>query len=279
MFLDKEILPDDALINIATDDAFILGVLSSNIHCFWALALGSDLGGNTPRYIKSKCFETFPFPAASTAQKAKIRIIAEQLDAHRKARQAAYPTLTMTDMYNVLEKLRSGEALSAKDKTVHSQGLVAILQQLHDELDAAVAAAYGWPVNLQEEEILEWLVALNKQRAEEEARGLVRYLRPEYQNPNGTQQGAIELVTEEKEAKADEKELLPWPKTLAEQAQAVQRTLQTQDRPASPSDILRYFKATTKDARTKRLQQVNGLLETLFTLGLVRKTNEGKYVG
>ena len=66
----------------------------------------------------------------------------------RKTQQAAYPELTLTGMYNVLEKLRSGEALNAKDKLIHSQGLVSVLKSLHDEIDAAVLAAYGWP-NLQ----------------------------------------------------------------------------------------------------------------------------------
>ena len=47
-------------------------------------------------------------------------------------------------MYNVLEQLRRGEPLTAKDKVIHEQGLVSVLRQLHDELDAAVLAAYGW---------------------------------------------------------------------------------------------------------------------------------------
>jgi hypothetical protein len=36
---------------------------------------------------------------------------------------------------------------------------------------------------LTDAEILERLVALNKQRADEESRGLIRYLRPAYQQP------------------------------------------------------------------------------------------------
>ena len=44
----------------------------------------------------------------------------------------------------MLTKIRAGEALTAKDKTIHEQGLVSVLQTLHDELDAAVLAAYGW---------------------------------------------------------------------------------------------------------------------------------------
>ena len=47
-------------------------------------------------------------------------------------------------MYNVLDKLRSGEALSAKERVIHEQGLVSVLRQIHDELDAAVLDAYGW---------------------------------------------------------------------------------------------------------------------------------------
>lgn len=46
--------------------------------------------------------------------------------------------------YNVLEKLRSGEPLTAKEKQIHDQGLVTVLRQIHDELDDAVLEAYGW---------------------------------------------------------------------------------------------------------------------------------------
>ena len=40
----------------------------------------------------------------------------------------------------------------------------------HQRLDAAVAAAYGWPADLSEEQILERLLALNLERAAEEAK-------------------------------------------------------------------------------------------------------------
>jgi len=45
----------------------------------------------------------------------------------------------------VLEKLRSGEALKAKEKVIHEHGLVSVLKQVHDDLAAAVFDAYGWP--------------------------------------------------------------------------------------------------------------------------------------
>ncbi|MBS0437825.1 MAG: class I SAM-dependent DNA methyltransferase, partial [Proteobacteria bacterium] len=144
-FLDASIAPDNMLIAIALDDAHALGVLSSSIHVIWALAAGGRLGvGNDPRYNKSRCFEPFPFPAATPEQQTRIRDLAEQLDAMRKRQQAAHPELTLTGMYNVLEKLRSGEALTPKERTIHEHGLVSVLRQLHDDLDAAVLDAYGW---------------------------------------------------------------------------------------------------------------------------------------
>lgn len=58
-----------------------------------------------------------------------------------------------------------------------------MLRTLHNDLDAAVADDYGWPVGLNDADILTRLVALNKQRAVEEQNGHVRWLRPEYQAP------------------------------------------------------------------------------------------------
>lgn len=186
-FLDASILRDNMLVAIASDDAFHLGILSSLTHVIWALRAGGWLGiGNDPRYSKSRCFDPFPFPAADDLQKHRIRQLAEELDAHRKRVLAEHPRLTLTGLYNVLEKLRAGvavEELAAPERVIFDDGLVLILKQTHEKLDAAVAAAYGWPADLGEEDILSRLVALNRERAAEEARGLVRWLRPEYQIP------------------------------------------------------------------------------------------------
>ena len=56
-----------------------------------------------------------------------------------------------------------------------------ILKELHDRLDALVFQAYGWPQDLSDEEVIARLVTLDNERAEEEARGIVRWLRPDYQ--------------------------------------------------------------------------------------------------
>jgi len=91
-FLNSGILLDNKLTAIASADAVHLGVLSSRIHGVWSLAAGSWLGvGNDPVYAKSRCFNPFPFPDTAEQQKARIRELAERLDAHRKAAQRRAP--------------------------------------------------------------------------------------------------------------------------------------------------------------------------------------------
>jgi len=253
VFLPEIIAPDNMLVNIASEEAAILGVLSSRVHVIWALTAGGRLGvGNDPRYNKTRCFETFPFPDAAPEQQIKIRKLAECIDAHRKRQQMQHPELTMTGMYNVLEKLRAGTELNAKEKVVNTQGLVSILRELHDDLDRAVFAAYGWDdlaeqlVGLPgattplpdkpeaqaeaEEALLCRLVELNSQRAAEEARGQVRWLRPDYQNLNAEvspQQAEAELETagEVTVAPTAKAKKATWPKGMREQIAAVRNTL------------------------------------------------------
>lgn len=93
-----------------------------------------------------------------------------------------HPKLTLTGMYNVLEQLRRGDEPSPKDIEIREQGGVDTLLALHDELDTAVAEAYGWPEDLSDDEILQLLFDLNQRRAEEEAGGQVRWLRQNWQN-------------------------------------------------------------------------------------------------
>lgn len=207
-FLDASIAPDNMLIAIALPDATTHGVRSSRVHVQWALSAVGRLGvGNDPRYNKTRCFEPFPFPVLTTHADlaAQIAATAEELDAHRKRQQAAHATLTLTDMYNVLDALRLQRPLTAKEKLTHTNGLVSVLAELHDKLDALVLQAYGWadlaPALVgqpggtlpwleksaaqaeAEEELLQRLVRLNAERAAEEAAGNVRWLRPEYQDP------------------------------------------------------------------------------------------------
>ena len=267
VFLDHKVLPEHKLVNIALDNGYFLGVLTSRIHVAWAMKTGGNLGvGNDSVYVKSKSFETFPFPDPTPAQRERIATLAEQLDAHRKRQQARHPDLTMTGMYNVLEKLRSGEPLTAKDKAIHEQGLVSVLKQLHDDLDAAVAAAYNWPPDLPEETILQNLVDLNKQRALEETQGHIRYLRPDYQNPQGPQATQEELITSN-DSSPDLQPLtsdlpkLDWPKTLPEQIRAVRTVLTSLPSNPTPTQVTKCFKG----ARKAKVEEILGVLTELGT--------------
>ncbi|MCE2780413.1 class I SAM-dependent DNA methyltransferase [Limnohabitans sp.] len=302
-FLHDTVLPDNKLVAIALQDAYQLGVLSSSLHTPWALSAGSWLGvGNDPVYVKTRCFETFPFPAEVTglthALSERIRHLAEQLDAHRKTQQAAHPDLTLTGMYNVLEKLRSGEALSAKDKTMHQQGLVSVLRTLHDELDAAVLAAYGWqdlgPVPQKDEAaraawtdaLLQRLVDLNTRRAAEEATGTVRWLRPEYQNPPKPVQTATHEQTtmdlpgaempdstEDDEAPTSATKPVTqqaWPATLPEQIKAVADILSAAPSALDLDAIAAHFKG-----RGRWRERLPMILDTLVAIGRVRTVGKG----
>jgi hypothetical protein len=295
-FIPPDVLPDDKLIVIGLCDAYSLGCLNSRIHCCWALATGGHLGvGNDPIYNKSLSFEAFPFPIVSSdAAAERIRKPAEQLDSHRKRQQESHPDLTITGMYNVLEKLRAREELTTKDKAIHEKGLVSVLKQIHDDLDAAVFDAYGWPHDLTDEEILERLVALNHERAEEEKRGIIRWLRPEFQNPTGGKtavQAELELEgdsdeeedsVEETTAKGKKKKKTttkaaatkatktPWPKTLPQQVAAVRQMLQQQSAPSTSAGVAKQFKAA-------KANTVEELLDTLVAIGQARILPDGRY--
>ena len=259
------------LIVISLDDAFFLGVLSSHIHVVWALAAGGTLG-DRPRYNEVASFDKFPFPTATEAQQTRIRELAERLNGHRKRQQAQHPKLTLTDLYNVLEKLRAGTPLSAKEQLTHEHGLVSVLRQLHDDLDAAVASAYAIPPTASDEAILTHLCALNAQRAAEERRGLIRWLRPSFQDPTGST-SQIELGGGDGETSSSAAPLVtktPWPKTLVAQVQAVEAALRTVHGTVTPVTLARTFQRAPAGA-------VAEILETLATLGRTRLLHDGTY--
>lgn len=155
--------------------------------------------------------------------------------------------------------------------------------------------AYGWPHNLTDEEILERLVALNHERAEEEKQGLIRWLRPEFQNPaRGKQavQTELELEADDEDsddesespktkggkskakAKAKSKDKAPakaaWPKKLREQITIVRQSLQDHKGPTSSEAIAKRFKSVKADA-------VEELLDTLASIGQARLLPDGRY--
>ena len=160
-----------------------------------------------------------------------------------------------------------------KEQTIHEQGLVTVLRQFHDDLDAAVAEAFGLSPLASDDAILAHLAGLNAQRAAEEHAGEIHWLRPAFQTLAA---GAIQttLATGEESspslAKTTVKTL--WPKTLAQQVQAVRSALVALGAPINTATLVKSFKGAKAD-------RVDEIMETLASLGQARALSGGRYVG
>jgi hypothetical protein len=270
-FIEGGILPDHMVIAFGLDDAFYLGVLSSRIHVLWTLETGGTLE-DRPRYNKTRCFETFAFPIASETQSEKIRTLAEELDSLRKRVLVEHDFLTMTRLYNVREKLKSGEPLDDSEKGIHDAGCVGVIHELHNKLDAAVADAYGWPADLSDEEILARLVALNRERAEEEKKGLIRWLRPEYQAARA-KVGAAKEEQIEAALEAPDAEAPPLPKDDADLVAMLRSRLRAVGKPIEPKALAQHFRDGGKGTR-----RVERGLRLLAAAGVVRRSDAGWFL-
>ncbi|WP_456667708.1 class I SAM-dependent DNA methyltransferase [Bradyrhizobium sp. USDA 3240] len=309
-FLDASIRPDNMLVCVGLDTAEHLAVLSSRLSVAWAIATGGWLGvGNDPRYSKSRTFDPFPFPLAVDpalspvdplfAQQERLRDLGERLDSFRKQRLAEHSFLTMTGLYNALERLRDLEngcdvpPLTDAERDMHHAGLISVLKEIHDDIDRAALAAYGWddlipalvgkpgatlpsPQRTEtqeraEEELLARLVALNLERAAEEKRGTVHWLRPDYQIPRlaeKTPKPADEHVGTFDIELPDVAERPKWPTDGLEQIRLVRDLLAKAPSPTPPDAI-----SSVLDGRNtaKRRERVSEVLETLVATGLARK--------
>ncbi|MFZ5731574.1 MAG: hypothetical protein ACOY4O_02485 [Pseudomonadota bacterium] len=160
--------------------------------------------------------------------------------------------------------------LTESEQRIFDDGLVLIMKELHDKLDIAVADAYGWPATLSDDEILARLVALNKERAAEEKRGLVRWLRPDYQIPRFGKTADKQAASEDGAQVAAEL-LLPetaqkiaFPSGAVEQTAAVFAALAAASAPLDVAAIAAQFRKT-KTAEKK----IADVLASLARLGHV----------
>ena len=179
VWLDVRICPDHALIAIARDDDTTFGILHSRFHEVWSLRMGTSLE-DRPRYTPTTTFETFPFPEGLSPDvpasdyfmdpRAKaIALAARRIDELRehwlnppelvewiqepvanyprrpvpRDQKAAVPLKkrTLTNLYNAQPQW---------------------LLDAHVQLDAAVAAAYGWHADITDDEALNELLNLNR---------------------------------------------------------------------------------------------------------------------
>ena len=178
VWLDTHICPDHQLIVIARDDDVTFGILHSRFHEAWALRLGTSLE-DRPRYTPTTTFETFPFPAGLTpnmpakeyASEPRATAIAE---AARRLVELRDRWLNPPEWVEWVEEPAPGfprHAIArseAPEKELRKRTLTNLynarpqwLDDAHVALDAAVAAAYGWPPHIGKEEALQELLALN----------------------------------------------------------------------------------------------------------------------
>jgi hypothetical protein len=190
-------LPDHQLVVFARADDYFFGVLHSRVHEVWALKLGTRLE-TRPRYTPTTCFETFPFPEPHAEHDAAIAAVAKELNSLRE-NWLNPPEWTRTEVldfpgtvggpwnryinpatvqdrgafkvgtvrYPRLVARDAACAAGLKDRTLTKlyNTRPAWLADCHARLDAAVAAAYGWPADLPDDAILERLLALNMEQS------------------------------------------------------------------------------------------------------------------
>ena len=159
VWLQSRVLPSVSVIAFARDDDYTFGVLHSRVHELWARGTGTQLREVESgfRYTPTTCFETFPFPQPTEDQRAAIAEAAADLDRLRAGwlnppglSEAELKSRTLTNLYNARPTW---------------------LAQAHEGLDAAVLAAYGWPPDLPDDELLARLLDLNLERAPAPERG------------------------------------------------------------------------------------------------------------
>jgi SAM-dependent methyltransferase len=327
-FVSRELIPESELIAIAVNDPYVLAVLSSHPHVVWATTAGGWMGvGNDPRYTHSRTFSPFPFPSPISEICERLGKTAEELDATRKRVLDEHADLTLTKLYNVLERIKAIEAaqraptlsrgervspkatgedvqrsdaspepstaesphpaasqppsphgrglvppLTEKEQDIRDRGLVLIVKELHETIDRLVAEAYGWPADLTDEEILAKLVALNRERAEEERRGIVRWLRPDYQIPRfGTPKEKAEQIEAElpEIAAKEQKPALPRPE--------VERTAAVFAMLASSADPIDASALASRFRQGRRVEpQVRATLLALARMGHVASADGGR---
>ena len=226
-------------------------------------------------YTKTRTFDPFPFPEMSQFWNG-LGILGEELDATRKLVLAENPDLTLTGLYNLIEKVKAGAALTPAEEDAKQRGRVLILKELHAQIDGLTAQAYGWPFDLSDDDILARLVALNAERAAEEAAGNVRWLRPDYQIPRFAKgavakTGELDLVPS---VVAIDKGLPVFPKDPVERPLAVEALLLAAGRSMDAAELARGFKGGGK-----RIEQgVVAGLNTLVRYGWVTPLGNGRFV-
>ncbi|MCY4596662.1 MAG: hypothetical protein OXC19_17905 [Bryobacterales bacterium] len=177
-WLDSRVCPDSQLIVIARADDTTFGILHSRFHEVWSLRLGTSLE-DRPRYTPTTTFETFPFPpdltpdvpATEFAEDPRAMAIAVEA---RRLVELRDRWLNPPEWVDWVDEPVPGYPKrpvprdEAAAKALKNRSLTSLynarpywLASAHAALDAAVARAYGWPVDISSEDAVRELLVLN----------------------------------------------------------------------------------------------------------------------
>jgi hypothetical protein len=158
--------------------------LHSRFHELWALRLGTSLE-DRPRYTSTTTFAKFPFPDGLTPNLSSVSYVSNPeairiAETARRLDELRGNWLNPADLIRRLPEVVPGfperlvpvdsnaeRALRKKTLTNLYNERPSWLVNVHQELDKAVAAAYGWPEDISDEEAMERLLTLNIERVSE----------------------------------------------------------------------------------------------------------------
>lgn len=197
-FYEPPLIPDHALFVYNSGDDYNFGVLHSRFHEIWALSQGTQLREKESgfRYTPTTCFETFPFPNPTGAQREAISETARELNHLREtwlnppewtqSETLIFPatvggpwnrwipnadtldpgTITDAQYVRTIPKLAAKKMVAERTLTALYNKKPAWLRNAHEKLDKAVAEAYGLPWDMSEQDLLAELLSLNLAQAE-----------------------------------------------------------------------------------------------------------------
>jgi len=168
-WLSPETLPDSATVAIARSDDYFFGVLHSRPHELWARRQGTQLreASSGSRYTPTSTFETYPFPWPPGQEPGSVTPGEESDPLVSAIADAARALVEMRDNWLNPPDLSAKELKKRTLTNLYNQRPT-WLDLAHRRLDQAVFAAYDWPDDLSDEEVLERLLALNLERAAKE---------------------------------------------------------------------------------------------------------------
>ena len=125
-YVDKSIIPNNAVQFVPNASLYNFGILTSNVHMAWMRIVCGRLEMRY-RYSANIVYNNFPWPNPTDEQRARIETTAQAiLDARSK-----YPDCSLADLYD--------------EVTMPPE-----LRKAHRDNDAAVMAAYGFDIKMSE---------------------------------------------------------------------------------------------------------------------------------